>query len=438
MPIEAGLVQPNGAGANGIGARTDRGARVQAGEARATSSSRRARLTSTWTTALLAGSGRVPRWNAAAKTRAAVRCGGATAAQGLTRGRGLAQARVADLRAASDSRIASASIRGAGAASIGSTAGLASVPRRATGAQAVGTVAAITGSRRTRGAYASTGRKRAVKPAISGQTLGPAAALIAKLAELIRLDTTRRFSGVTSFTPRRAAAVATRKAGGIHSAHLLVSVTAVLWGIDSDDAAIRIHRHTAIEQVRRPADIAHAIAGLAVVASAGPHRVVPALHRTVWIESTAAAGICRQTEVSRETATTDGLTDGCTRTGIDADARAAVGSARAWISVLDAPATSAAADRLAETGASVSPRANVAATIAVSQTDVAIGLATVRTDADAALAIGRAAVCSGSASLADDPARLSGDGGARAVGAGRGATIRIGTAPRPDVQALLR
>jgi len=217
-----------------------------------------------------------------------------------------------------------------------------------------------------------------------------------------------------------------------------VSVTAVLRGIDLDDAAIRIGRRAAIDQVRRPADISHAIAGLAVVASAGSYRVGSALHRTVRVDPASATGVRRKTEVSSQTAAIDRLTDRGTGTGIHADARAAVGSIGARIAILGASASSAAADRLAKAGAAVIRRADVAAAIAVSQADISVGLATVRADADAALAIGRAAVCSRGASLADHPARLAWDGGAGAVGAGRGATIGVATAARADIETLLR
>jgi hypothetical protein len=204
LDVARQLVQPDIAGAERIGGRAGQiGRGVQTDQAGATSGRRGARLASTGTAALLAGSARASRYDTAAQTRAAVRNGRAAAVQRLTRAGSLACSRAADIRAASHSRIASASVRGARAAPIGATAELASVPaRRATGPEAGRAIAAVAAWPGITGrAQAKTSRNGAGESSVSRQALGPTAALIAKLAELIRLDATRRHPGIT----RRAA-----------------------------------------------------------------------------------------------------------------------------------------------------------------------------------------------------------------------------------------
>ena len=59
-----------------------------------------------------------------------------------------------------------------------------------------------------------------------------------------------------------------------------------------DSSAVRIGRDASIEQVRRTADISHAVTGSAIIASSGAYRVGPALHRTIRVDAAAATGIC--------------------------------------------------------------------------------------------------------------------------------------------------
>src|SRR5205807_611445 len=95
----------------------------------------------------------------------------------------------------------------------------------------------------------------------------------------------------------RAAAEAARNARAVHLADVLLPVAAVLRSVD-------LHHPAVGEVLRRTADVAHAVAGVAVVAA--PERCAAARHAPVGVGAAAAARLITAAEGAGERAAARG------------------------------------------------------------------------------------------------------------------------------------